>query len=74
MILNSSKPEYSIYYIGGVLLNIINENDSLSILELYDKYKLKVKKYANFNYFLLSIDWLYLIDAIDIEDGYLKCI
>lgn len=74
MILNSSKPEYSIYYIGGVLLNIINENDSLSILELYDKYKLKVTKYANFNYFLLSIDWLYLIDAIDIEDGYLKCI
>ena len=49
MILNSSNPEYSIYYIGGVLLNILYENsNNLSLIDLYEKYKSKIKKYANF--------------------------
>lgn len=75
MILNNSNPEYSIYYIGGVLLNILYENsNNLSLIDLYEKYKSKIKKYANFTYFILSIDWLYLIDAIKIENGYIKCI
>ncbi len=75
MILNSSTPEYSIYYIGGVLLNILYENsNNLSLIDLYEKYKSKIKKYANFTCFILSIDWLYLIDAIKIENGYIKCI
>lgn len=54
-------PESSIYYNGAVVLNVLQENNDLEMLELYSK----VKKTHNisFSLFILSLDWLYLIDV-----------
>lgn len=58
-------PELSIYFNGAIVLSELNENPKQNILELYSNIK---KKYdMSFSVFVLSLDWLYLIDAAKID-------
>lgn len=58
-------PENSIYYNGAIVLKVLQENNSIELLELYSL----VKKIRNmsFSVFILSLDWLYLIDTAYLE-------
>jgi hypothetical protein len=55
-------PNNSIYYNGAIVLNILQEHKSMEMLALYDL----VKKNNNMTFpiFILSLDWLYLIDSV----------
>jgi hypothetical protein len=53
-------PENSIYYNGAIVLKVLQENDSIELLELYSLVK-KIRE-MSFPIFILSLDWLYLID------------
>lgn len=61
-------PELSIYYSGSIVLSELKKESNQNILELY-----KLVKDVNnmsFSTFILSLDWLYLIDVAKIkEDG-----
>lgn len=59
-------PELSIFYNGAMVLNELNKNPKQKILDLYSS----VKKNNNmsFSVFVLSLDWLYLIDAAQIDE------
>ena len=62
MIINfDEKPEDCIYYISGEIMRIL-KGKTVGIMELYKEYSEKRK--VPFNLFLLSLDWLQLIDAI----------
>lgn len=64
-------PELSIYYNGSVILNELKGGSEQKLLELYHN----VKKYneMSFSIFILSLDWLYLIQAAQIdEEGVVK--
>lgn len=63
-------PENSIYYNGGIVLSIIQNNGNIEILELFQL----VKKIRNMSFttFVLSLDWLYLIDVAVLEDEKVK--
>ena len=54
-------PENSIYYNGSIVLETLQNNNSIELLELY----LLVKKVRDMSFpiFILSLDWLYLIDV-----------
>lgn len=55
------NPKNSIYYTGGMVLKLIQEGGNMSVLELYSEVK---SKYGmTFSVLLLSLDWLYLINA-----------
>lgn len=58
-------PELSIFYNGAIVLSELNKNPQQRILDLYSN----VKKSNNmsFSVFVLSLDWLYLIDAAEID-------
>lgn len=53
-------PENSIYYNGAIVLEVLQNNNNIELLELY----LLVKKTRDmsFSVFILSLDWLYLMD------------
>ena len=54
-------PENSIYYNGAMILKSLQANSKQSLMDLY----YNVKSYNNiaFQLFILSLDWLYLLDA-----------
>lgn len=63
-------PENSIYYNGGIVLNVIQNNSNIEMLELFQLVK-KVRN-MSFTTFVLSLDWLYLIDVAVLENEKVK--
>lgn len=60
---DSIKPEYSIYYIGSLVLNVLHSRNSFSLFELFQKIN-EIER-ISFSLFSLSLDWLFLIHAVD---------
>ena len=58
-------PELSIYYNGSILLAELNEESKLQIMDLYQR--VKKRNGMSFPIFILSLDWLYLIDVAQIN-------
>ncbi len=59
-------PELSIYYNGALVLRELKKEDHRKILDLYNSLKLMCG--MSFAVFLLCIDWLYLIQAAEIDE------
>ncbi len=55
------KPELTIYYNGAIILEELQLNNKYDIIDLYQK--VKQKNNMSFMIFMLSIDWLYLIEV-----------
>lgn len=70
------NPKYSIYYNGGVILSALFDSADRKPIEIIDLFG-KVKQINNMTFpiFILSLDWLYLINAakIDSEGGVHLC-
>jgi len=60
-------PEYSVYYNGAIVLQVLQNNGNMELLELYEK--AKSVKAMSFPLFILCLDWLYLIDAAVLKSG-----
>ena len=61
-------PEYSIYYNGAVVLRELKKDENQPLFNLYRN--VKSVNNMSFTTFMLSLDWLYLIDlAIINENG-----
>ncbi|WP_407641906.1 ABC-three component system middle component 6 [Acinetobacter pullicarnis] len=70
MILLSTKhPQNSVYYLGSILLGIINSNSNNN-LGVYNYFELlnEVQE-VSMNRFLLILDWLYMLGKIDLDIG-----
>ncbi|WP_434328994.1 ABC-three component system middle component 6 [Mycoplasma capricolum] len=60
------QPKLSVYYNASLILKTLYQKSNLDMIDLYAS----IKKIENmpFNLFLLSLDWLYLINKIDINN------
>lgn len=56
------KPEDTLYFCGYQILKILKETEKLDIDVLY--IMLKEKELMSYSKMLLSLDWLFLIEAI----------
>ena len=54
------KPELTIYYNGPIILEELQIKNKWDIIDLYQK--VKQKNSMSFMTFMLSIDWLYLVE------------
>lgn len=75
LILNESRPEISLYYLGGLLIKLINDAkiDRINLTDLYNIFN--NANPVSFNRFMLVVDWLYIIGFIDsTTEGELICI
>ncbi|WP_040565701.1 ABC-three component system middle component 6 [Peptostreptococcus stomatis] len=59
-------PELSIYYNGSVILTELEKKTEQKLLELY--YNVKKSNDMSFSMFVLSLDWLYLIQLAQISE------
>jgi len=60
------KLEYSLLNCGAIILKNLSEAQTISLL--WEKVK-KQETLVNYEKFLLTLDYLYLINAIAIKDG-----
>ncbi|MEK4209271.1 MULTISPECIES: ABC-three component system middle component 6 [Paenibacillaceae] len=73
MIINIDRePKYSLYYIGGIILDLLKKHDSLSIDELYEKTKSIIDSNLYIDFIYYSLDWLYMLSLINIEQDKVK--
>lgn len=70
MILNSQRqPDFSLYYLGGMLLEILEKQKILSIEELLEESQQRIEKKVHVDFIYYALDWLYLLDLVKIEEG-----
>lgn len=62
LIPDNVRPENSIYFNGAIILKILIEKRKRMLIELYCDVMLSHK--MSYNVFILSLDWLLLIEAI----------
>jgi len=60
-------PELSLYYNGSIILRHIKNNKRQPIIELFEL--VKKENDMSFSIFVLSLDWLYLIDVAKINNN-----
>ena len=61
------RPEDSIYYNGAKVLEVMQAEKHLPIGELY--VRLREHLDISFATLMLSLDWLFLIDCVEIKGG-----
>lgn len=61
------KPENSIYYNGALVLEIVQREKHISVADLYIDLRKQID--LSFSTMLLSLDWLFLIDCVVVQDG-----
>ncbi len=60
-------PELSIYYNGSIVLEELKIKEKQPVFDLYQR--VKNKNDMSFPAFMLSLDWLYLIDLAIIDEN-----
>ena len=60
-------PEDCIYYNGSIVLEIVQQNKRISLADLFAK--VREKKSLSYSMFLLCLDWLFLINAVLVNEG-----
>jgi hypothetical protein len=71
-----TTPEKSIYFIGAKILESLRkiETSRIDILVLYDFYIRNTTIAISFKFFLLGLDWLFLLGMIKHDKGdIIKC-
>ena len=61
------RPELSLYYNGAIILNALKFKPKQSLIDLFKN--TKKENDISFSLFLLSLDWLYLIDVVTLDDN-----
>lgn len=69
----NTNPERDVYYLGGVLIDILAQkrNNEIDYLELYKQFKQKQE--ITINLYSLTLDWLFILGVISKgENGKIK--
>ena len=59
----NTNPERDYYFLGAILIEIVSKDESIDFVTAYDLFKKETK--MSYNAFLLTLNWLYLIGAIE---------
>lgn len=64
-------PELSIYYNGAIVIRNLKNKKRQSVMDLFES--IKAENDMSFSTFILSLDWLYLIEAAKVnEEGWVE--
>lgn len=58
------NPERDLYYLGGVLINLIESNKSKEFDYIYLYNLMKSEKDISINLFSLTLDWLFILGLV----------
>lgn len=75
MIINIDRtPTLSLYYLGGIVLDILNDSKGETTDKLFEKLKAKINTHIHIDFFYYTLDWLFLLSLIILKNGVIsKC-
>lgn len=75
MIINVDRdPILSLYYLGGVVLDILNNSEGETIDRLFEELKANIDRRIHIDFFYYTLDWLFLLSLITFKNGVIsKC-
>ncbi|WP_412103707.1 ABC-three component system middle component 6 [Raoultella ornithinolytica] len=68
---NSIRPQYTIYFLGAKLIQCIQEQASTTLdsIDLFDKFKDIITSKITFVQYMYTLNWLYLLDLIELNEN-----
>lgn len=71
MIINPDRsPDYSLYYLGAIVIHLMKSNNNeIFFDDLFKAVKNELKHNIHVSFLYCTLDWLYLISAINEENG-----
>lgn len=63
---DSIHPKHSVYYNGAIVLQILYRCGPISFVDLF--VEMKKSNDISFRLFIITLDWLYLINAAEINE------
>lgn len=70
MIVNVERePDLSLYYLGGVLLEILEQEKVILLEELLCEVRNRLKKKIHVDFMYYTLDWLFLLSLVRIKEG-----
>lgn len=70
MIINTERePNISLYYLGSVMLNILEQEKIILLEELFSKARNRLKINIHVDFMYYALDWLFLLSLIRINGG-----
>lgn len=68
MIINLERsPDYSLYYIGGIVVEYLKKHGKSQIEQLYIEVKSHISENVHIDFLYYALDWLYLLSLIEID-------
>ena len=70
MIVNIERePDLSLYYLGGILLAILEQNAVISIEDLLVEAQNQLEEKVHIDFIYYAFDWLFLLSVVRIKEG-----
>jgi len=63
----NTTPENTIYYLSGMVDALVKQNNGIDIIGLYQKLLKERRNSVNFDFFMLALDFLFLVERIKID-------
>lgn len=68
LIINRNRnPKYSLYFIGGIVLEELKKENTIPIEVLLKRIRDKVDKNLHIDFLYYSLDWLFLLSLIRLK-------
>lgn len=70
MIVNVERePDLSLYYLGSVLLKVLEQVKVMSVDELLQEIQKQLEKKIHVDFMYYALDWLFLLSLVRIQEG-----
>lgn len=64
----NTRPENTVYYLSGVIHCILRKNAGINSSQLYNLLIITIQKKVNYDFYILALDFLFLIDRLNFDD------
>jgi hypothetical protein len=73
MIINvERKPSLSLYYIGGIILQILKKDKCHTIDNLFEIIKGEIDQDLHIDFYYYALDWLFILSKVRLIKGWVK--
>ncbi|WP_270219107.1 ABC-three component system middle component 6 [Lactococcus garvieae] len=65
----NTLPENTVYYLSGIISGLLRKKDGIDSSELYYMLMKTAKEKINYDFYMLALDFLFLVDKLKLDDS-----
>ena len=63
----NSSPHNTVFYLSSIICGVMIDKNRIDSIQLYNEVNQKLSEKVNFTTFILAIDFLFLLDMLDVS-------